>query len=122
MGVTFVEPTDPVFKPIYFDFDKYNIRPDAAKTLGEIAEHLLKKDTKRLVMIEGNCDERGTREYNLVLGEQRALSARAYLVRLGVAADRLFTVSYGEDRPVEAGHDEAAWAKNRDCYFKVSKD
>jgi len=111
-----------IFKPIYFDFDRYDIKPEAAVILRGVADYLLKTDTKRLVMIEGHCDERGTREYNLILGEQRALSARRYLVQLGVSPNRIFTISYGEDVPADPGHNEAAWAKNRRCEFKISKD
>ena len=70
--------------------------------------------------IEGHCDERGTPEYNLALGERRAVAARAYLVSLGIAADRLRTVSYGKEFPFDPGHDEAAWAKNRRAHFVVT--
>ena len=71
--------------------------------------------------MEGHCDERGTVDYNLALGEQRARAARDYLVGLGVAADRLRVVSYGKERPLDPGHDEAAWAKNRRAHFAVSR-
>jgi peptidoglycan-associated lipoprotein len=72
-------------------------------------------------MIEGHCDERGTREYNMVLGEQRALSTRRFLVSLGVSPDRLHTVSYGKDMPLDTASNEEAWAKNRRGQFKISK-
>jgi peptidoglycan-associated lipoprotein len=107
-----------IFKNIYFDFDKYDIRPDAAETLKKIGEYML-KNTDIKILIEGHCDERGTREYNLVLGEQRALSARKYLVVMGVSPKRMYTVSYGEDMPADTGHNEEAWAKNRRCEFKI---
>jgi peptidoglycan-associated lipoprotein len=107
-----------IFKNIYFDFDKYDIRPDAAETLKKIGEYML-KNTDIKILIEGHCDERGTREYNLVLGEQRALSARKYLVVMGVSPKRMYTVSYGEDIPADPGHNEEAWAKNRRCEFKI---
>ena len=100
---------------IHFDFDKYNIRPGD----GEI----LKKDYNWLqgnsgkVRIEGNCDERGTVEYNLALGQKRADAAKAYLVSLGVGANRLETISYGKEKPVDPEHNEAAWAKNRRDHF-----
>jgi len=107
-----------IFKNIYFDFDKYDIRPDAAETLKKIGEYMLKnRDIK--ILIEGHCDERGTREYNLVLGEQRALSARRYLVVMGVSSKRMYTVSYGEEMPADARSNEEAWAKNRRCEFKI---
>ena len=98
-------------KTIYFDFDKYNIRPGDAE--------ILKKDYAWMqahpgkVRIEGNCDERGTVEYNLALGQKRADAAKAYLVNLGADSRRLETVSYGKEKPVDPGHNEAAWAKNR---------
>ena len=72
------------------------------------------------VLIEGHCDERGTDEYNLALGERRALAVRRYLVALGISADRLHTISYGEEKPAVLGSDEAAWSKNRRAEFKVS--
>jgi len=72
-------------------------------------------------MIEGHCDERGTIEYNLALGERRALSTRNYLAALGIDPSRVFTISYGEERPFELGHDEDAWAKNRRAHFTIQK-
>lgn len=107
-----------IFQNIYFDFDKYDIREDAAKTLKKIGEYLLKNQDIK-ILIEGHCDERGTREYNLVLGEQRALSARRFLIVMGVSPKRLYTVSYGEDMPAVIGSNEEAWAKNRRCEFKI---
>jgi peptidoglycan-associated lipoprotein len=122
-GKEFVEPKGAealVLKPIYFDFDRYNLLPDARKTLKEIAQYLL-DNPKVLAVIEGHCDERGTDEYNLVLGEQRALSARTFLIGMGISPKRLFTVSYGKAKPADMGHNEEAWAKNRRCEFKISK-
>lgn len=109
-----------IFKNIHFDFDKYDIRPDAQETLKVIARYLL-DHPKTSVIIEGHCDERGTREYNLVLGEQRALSTRRFLISLGVSPDRLHTVSYGEDKPLDPASNEEAWAKNRRAEFKISE-
>ena len=109
-----------IFQNIYFDFDKYNIRPDARKILVKIGNYLLNNPDVE-VLIEGNCDERGTREYNLVLGEQRALSARKFLIGMGVSPKRLYTISYGEDNPADPRHNEEAWAKNRRCEFKIAK-
>jgi len=111
-------PAKATLEPIYFDFDKSNLKPDATATLNKNAEWLSKNPTAK-IRIEGNCDERGTNEYNMALGERRANSAKQYLLKLGVSADRLTTVSYGEEKPVDPGHDEAAWAKNRRDDFKV---
>lgn len=96
---------------VFFDFDKYNIRPGDAQTLKKDYGWMQGKSEK--MRIEGNCDERGTVEYNLALGQKRADAAKAYLVNLGVGADRLETISYGKEKPVDPGHNEAAWAKNR---------
>ncbi len=106
-----------IFKNIYFDFDKSDIKPESRPVLEKIAAYLLKNPALDL-LIEGHCDERGTEEYNLALGERRALSARRYLIGLGVASKRLQTISYGEERPLDPGHDETAWAKNRRAEFK----
>lgn len=97
---------------IYFDTDMYNIDGDDAAALTAQAQWLLRYPAKQAT-IEGHCDERGTREYNLALGERRANAARNYLVSLGVAAERLNTLSYGKERPAALGSDETSWAKNR---------
>ena len=81
---------------------------------------VLKKQPTWQVTVEGHCDERGTAEYNLALGERRALAAKTYLVSLGIAADRLRTVSYGKEFPFDPGHDEAAWSKNRRAHFVIT--
>ena len=107
-----------VFETIYFDFDKSEIRMDARIIL-EKSSIYLKNNRKVQVSLEGHCDERGTSEYNVALGERRSLSVRRYLVSLGIAPERLGTVSYGAENPLDAGHDETAWAKNRRCEFKV---
>ncbi len=107
-----------VFETIRFDFDKSDIRPEARVVLEKIAAYL--KDHRRVkVSFEGHCDERGTAEYNMALGERRSLSARRYLVALGIAPERLGTVSYGAEKPLDPGHNEIAWAKNRRCEFKI---
>ena len=103
--------------PIYFDYDKSNLKPEAKKNLDKTAAWLSKKPTVN-IRIEGNCDERGTNEYNMVLGERRANSAKEYLVKLGVSADRLETISWGEEKPLDPGYSEAAYAKNRRDDFK----
>jgi peptidoglycan-associated lipoprotein len=100
---------------VFFDFDKYNIRPGDAETLKKDYGWMQGKSGK--LRIEGNCDERGTVEYNLALGQKRADAAKAYLVSLGVGANRLETISYGKEKPVDPGHNEAAWAKNRRDHF-----
>jgi len=97
---------------VYFDTDMSNIREDGRGTLAKQAEWL-KKYTNYPITIEGKCDERGTREYNLALGERRANAVRQYLVAQGVPADRVKTISYGKERPEAVGSDEGAWARNR---------
>jgi peptidoglycan-associated lipoprotein len=106
-------------KPVFFDYDSADISPVAQKALDENAV-VLKRYTTWAVTIEGHCDERGTAEYNLALGERRAVAARAYLVSLGIPADRLRTVSYGKEFPFDPGHDEGAWAKNRRAHFVIT--
>ncbi len=108
------------FQNINFDFDKYDIRPDARVILDAIGKYLM-ENPKVSVLIQGHCDEKGTREYNLVLGEQRALSTRRYLVAAGISPDRLFTVSYGKDMPLDPASNEEAWAQNRRAEFKVTE-
>ena len=103
---------------IYFDFDKYEIRPGDALILEENAKWL-KTSANTLVLIEGHCDERGTNEYNLALGERRAKATGDYLVSLGIAASRITTISYGEERPVCTERAESCWAQNRRSHFLV---
>jgi peptidoglycan-associated lipoprotein len=103
---------------IHFDVDKYNFPPLAQQILQRKAEWL-RNNPDVSVVIEGHCDERGTNEYNLALGARRAESARAYLINLGIAGSRLTTISYGEERPVDPGHNEIAWAKNRREHFTI---
>lgn len=102
-------------KDINFDFDKYNVRPGDAEILKSNYNWFTANPGK--VKIEGHCDERGTVEYNLVLGQKRADSVKGYMTNLGVDAGRMETVSYGKERPVDPGHDEDAWAKNRRAHF-----
>ncbi len=97
---------------VYFDTDRYNIDSEDAAALATQAQWLMRYPAKRAT-IEGHCDERGTREYNLALGERRANAAKTYLASLGVDASRLTSVSYGKERPAALGSDEASWAKNR---------
>jgi peptidoglycan-associated lipoprotein len=106
-------------QPVFFEFDSGEIGPEGRAVLDSNAE-ILRQYATWVVMIEGHCDERGTAEYNLALGERRALAARSYLVSLGIAPDRLRPVSYGEEFPFEPGHDESAWAKNRRAHFVIT--
>jgi peptidoglycan-associated lipoprotein len=108
-----------LLKDIHFDFDRYNLRPGDASILRENAA-LLKKYSNVKIQIEGHCDERGTVEYNLALGERRANSARDYLVSLGISPARISTISYGKEKPLDPGHNEAAWAKNRRAHTVVT--
>lgn len=104
--------------PIYFDFDKSNIRDDQKARLEGNAD-FLKANTRLGITIEGNTDERGTNEYNMALGERRALSAKKYLGNLGVPEHRINTMSYGEEKPLLYGHDEYSWAQNRRDDFVI---
>ncbi|OGL25420.1 MAG: peptidoglycan-associated lipoprotein [Candidatus Rokubacteria bacterium RIFCSPLOWO2_12_FULL_73_47] len=105
-------------KDIHFDFDKYDIRPGDAKVLDANAAWL-KSHGDYLVLVEGHCDERGTNEYNLALGERRAKSTMNYLVSQGVQASRITIISYGEERPQCAEKNEGCWSKNRRSHFLV---
>jgi peptidoglycan-associated lipoprotein len=111
----------PGASPIHFDYDSSALRDDARTTLKTNADAINGLPAEKKAMVEGHCDERGTQEYNLALGERRAQAARDYLIQLGVPADRLLTVSYGEEQPANPGHDEAAWAQNRRDEFKQSR-
>lgn len=109
------------FETAYFDFDKAELRQDARDVLFKNAEILLKGQPDAKVKIEGHCDERGSAEYNLALGERRAQSALQYLITLGVKADRMSVISYGKEKPAVQGSDEAAWSKNRRAEFVIQK-
>lgn len=103
---------------VYFDFDKSGIRADMRSVMDQKAQFLLEYPSVR-IQIEGHCDERGTAEYNVALGNRRAQSTKKYLVSLGVSASRIDSVSYGEERPDDPRHHELAWAKNRRAKFNV---
>ena len=107
------------FQPVFFAYDQDTIDEAGQQALNANAA-LMKKYPSWIVTIEGHSDERGTAEYNLALGERRALAARNYLVSLGIPADRLRTVSYGKEFPFEPGHDAGSWAKNRRAHFVVT--
>jgi peptidoglycan-associated lipoprotein len=111
-----------VFKQdtVYFDFDRYNVKPGELPKVKTVADYL-KRQPQFKVLIEGHCDERGTPEYNRALGERRALAVRESLIQLGLSGDRIQSVSYGEDRPADPGHDETAWKKNRRGEFVLLK-
>jgi peptidoglycan-associated lipoprotein len=109
------------FEDIHFDFDKYDIRSDAQPILQKIASWLLKNTSVKL-LIEGHCDERGTDEYNLALGDRRAKATRDYLTALGVASNRIEMVSYGEEKPLCTDKTEECWARNRRAHFVILKE
>ncbi len=104
---------------VYFDFDKSNLRPGATEALVKNARWL-NEHPEFLVRIEGHCDERGTNEYNLALGDRRANSGKDYLTANNVGGDRLTSISYGEDRPVCTNSDESCWQKNRRAYMVIT--
>ena len=110
--------TDVDFAPVYFGFDASNLAAGEMAKIEAVAEHLQAKPN-RVVIIEGNCDERGSNEYNLSLGDLRATSIRKYLESLGVEPNRIQTKSYGEEKPAVAGQGEAAWSKNRRGEFAI---
>src|SRR4029077_2984344 len=105
---------------VYFEFDKSTVKASEQGKIQAVANYL-KSEPRTILDIEGHCDERGTAEYNRALGERRALAIREHLVNLGVAADRVYTLSWGEDKPADQGHDEAAWGKNRRGEFILLK-
>ena len=110
--------TDVDFAPVYVAFDASNLKDSELAKIEAVAQHLQANPT-RVVMVEGNCDERGSNEYNLTLGELRAGSVRDYLLRLGIAAERVQTKSYGEEKPAVAGSGESVWSKNRRGEFAI---
>ncbi|MFH0924105.1 MAG: peptidoglycan-associated lipoprotein Pal [bacterium] len=110
-----------IFKNVYFDYDRCDIKNQYRPVLQEVSTWLKENGTVN-IMIEGHCDERGTSEYNVALGERRGLSVRRYLISLGVLPSRITTTSYGEDKPEDIEHSEAAWAKNRRAHFLISKN
>lgn len=108
------------YEKIYFDFDKSELNPEAQAVLKKKAEWL-RSNSQFSLRIEGHCDERGTNEYNLALGERRADSALKFLNALGISTHSISTISYGEERPADQGHNESAWSKNRRDEFKLTK-
>jgi peptidoglycan-associated lipoprotein len=104
---------------VFFDYDSSELTPAGLAALDENAL-LLRRNSTWAITVEGHCDERGTAEYNLALGERRAVTARAYLVSLGLSASRLRSVSYGKEFPFDPGRDESAYAKNRRAHFVIT--
>lgn len=113
------EPTTLELRDVFYDYDSAELRDDARATLTDNGRMLVQSAGKSLT-IEGHCDERGSVDYNLALGERRAQAAKDFLVSYGVSADRVTTISYGENRPFAMGHDEGAWAQNRRAHFVVN--
>ncbi len=115
----FEEPADTsVYEDIHFDLDRSYIRPDAVPVLRRIAADM-KSNRRQSLLIEGHCDERGSNEYNQALGERRALKTRDFLINLGVDPERIITISYGEEEPLDPRHTNEAWDKNRRAHFKI---
>lgn len=110
---------DSPFKPVFFGFDSAEL-DEAGQRVAQANAGVLRANATWVITVEGHCDERGTAEYNLALGERRASSVKAYLVSLGIAADRVRVVSYGKEFPFDPGHDDTAWAKNRRGHFVVT--
>ncbi len=110
---------DSPLRPLFFDLDSSDVNAEGQQVLQANAA-VLKKYPGMQITIEGHCDERGTAEYNLALGERRALAAKNYMVSLGIAADKIKTVSYGKEFPFDPGHDDAAWSKNRRAHFVIT--
>jgi peptidoglycan-associated lipoprotein len=110
---------DSPFKPAFFPLDSAELDDEGRSVVTQNAE-LMKKYSTWIVTVEGHCDERGTPEYNLALGERRAVAVKTYLVSLGISPDRVRTVSYGKEFPFDPGHDESAWAKNRRAHFVIT--
>jgi len=114
------EPEEIVLEDVFFDFDKYEIKDEYKKVLEKNAEILLAHPEIKL-LVEGHCDERGTNEYNLALGEKRAKAVIDFYIAYGISPDRLSMISYGEERPFDPGHNEEAWAKNRRAHMVIQK-
>ena len=110
----------PVLDNVFFAFDKYSLTEESKRSLEQNAKEL-KRASEATIVIEGHCDERGTKAYNLSLGEKRANAAKEYLVALGVPGSRVAIISYGKERPFDPGHNETAWAKNRRAHFVIKK-
>ncbi|MBI3940271.1 MAG: peptidoglycan-associated lipoprotein Pal [Acidobacteria bacterium] len=109
-----------LIRDVFFDFDQYSLSQEGREILQQNVTYLRQYPNASFVL-EGHCDERGTSEYNLALGDRRVQAAKGYLVSLGISASRLETISYGEERPFAEGHDETAWALNRRVHFGLKR-
>lgn len=109
-----------IFKDVYFNYDRYDIREDALPVLKSVANYAMKNQAQK-VLIEGHCDDRGTNEYNLALGDRRAQSIKNYLLSLGVSSSRMEVISYGEEKPLCAEQTENCWARNRRAHFVMAE-
>lgn len=110
--------TDVSFENVSFSYDSFKIADTERRKIELVADYML-RSPQVTVVVDGHCDERGSREYNLSLGEHRALAVRAYLISLGVSGDRIHTRSFGQEQPLDAGHDDMAWSKNRRGEFSL---
>lgn len=119
-GLSPEEMAQSIFQDVLFDYDKYNIRPEARPILDSVSS-FLNENFALNIIIEGHCDERGTNEYNLALGEKRAKSTKDYLVSLGVSPDRVIIVTYGEEKPLCMERNDDCWQLNRRAHFVVAK-
>lgn len=117
-GILPVDGRRDIVEPVYFAYDSASIHPDQSGKIEAVAKHL-KSGKGQGVILEGHADERGSREYNLALGEVRCLAVRDYLIELGVSATAIQTKSYGEEQPANEGHDDAAWSRNRRVVFAI---
>ena len=106
------------FEPVMFNYDSFKIKPSEVARVDSVASYMA-QNAETVCVLEGHCDERGSSQYNMSLGEQRAQSVRQQLIGVGIASDRLQTRSYGEERPADPGHSESAWSKNRRVEFKI---
>ena len=113
-------PAEIMVQDVFFDYDKYSLRVDARTILEQNAQ-VLSRNAGARILLEGHCDERGTVEYNMALGDRRAQSVKSYLVQFGIDAGRLSTISYGEERPFTQGANEDAWSQNRRVHFVIQK-
>lgn len=116
-GQQTTKPAAKKLQSVYFDLDKYDIRADQQGTMKNNAS-VLQTNAKQKIVVEGNCDERGSKEYNIALGDRRAKSAKSYLTNLGISGDRISTISYGKEKPVCTAHNESCWQQNRRDDFK----
>lgn len=116
-GQQTTKPSAKKLQSVYFDLDKYNVRSDQQGTMKNNAS-VLQSNASQKIVVEGNCDERGSKEYNIALGDRRAKTGKSYLTNLGISGDRINTISYGKEKPVCTAHNESCWQQNRRDDFK----